>query len=166
VVFWWISPLRSRGKLGDLNNVQDASREYMHYLALQWELLSCSRQVLSAAGANSPGAIGAAIVMQQEQAMMWRAVLHNTVLHQLASAASQLSASGTVYAIAFCGAVCTLDVEITDGVRCPRCFPLWPTDQDMQVIARPPPPLPKRIPWPVPRPRARKSNHNSGWFGS
>jgi len=99
--------------------------------------------------------------LKKKPGKVWRAVLHDTILHQVNSGASQLRADGKLFGIASCGIVCTLDTESSDGFPCSKCFPPWPTDQDTQII---PAPLPKRVPRPVPQPRRRISKPNSGWF--
>lgn len=97
-------------------------------------------------------------------ASVWRAVLHDTVLHRVASRKSHLRATGKLFGVSVCGVVCTLDTESTDGFRCPKCFPPWPTEQDTQIIRMPQPRLPKRVPRPVPPPKPRRAKHDSGWF--
>ncbi|MFI0798668.1 hypothetical protein SAMN04489729_0814 [Amycolatopsis lurida] len=97
-------------------------------------------------------------------ASVWRAVLHDTVLHQVASEKSRLRATGKLFGVAKCGVVCTLDTQSMDGFKCPKCFPQWPTEQDTQVIRMPTPRLPKRVPRPVPPPKSSREKRDSGWF--
>jgi len=100
------------------------------------------------------------------EALTWRAVLHVNIVHNVSSGARQLRTAKRMYGIAECGTVCQAGDEQGDGIRCATCFPLaWPTDADTQIIPIVPPPLPRRVPQPVPKRKSLRANRGSGWFG-